>query len=283
MLLQLLLVFVASPVNSQTFSVTPKSVRQGETIHVRGGEGAKSVRLNERTVPLFPQTDGTTLGLMPVAIGAKPGPYQLEYLNGDKSTIHSESMMVLNAHYARQNVVLSKALTQLKSNSDERERVEAFRNLVSPTRYWEEPLEAPVPGCLTSPFGVQRLHNGKPTGDYHAGLDQRSPAGAPIHAVAAGIVKIVSKFELRGGTVAIDHGQGLESIYLHMSDFAAKEGQHVQKRDVIGYVGSSGRSTAPHLHWTLYVNSQPVSPTQWIKNLKPCAAPASARSKKRDQ
>src|SRR3954470_15918739 len=105
MLLRLLLVFVASQIDSQTFSVTPKSVRQGETIQVRGGEGAKSVRLNGRTVPLFPQTDGTPLGLMPIAIAAKPGPYQLEYLSGDKLTMHSEKVIVLNAHYARQNVV----------------------------------------------------------------------------------------------------------------------------------------------------------------------------------
>jgi murein DD-endopeptidase MepM/ murein hydrolase activator NlpD len=80
----------------------------------------------------------------------------------------------------------------------------------------------------------------------------------------------VQQFSLHGGTVAIDHGQGLESMYLHMSKFEAKEGQAVKKGDVIGYVGSTGRSTGPHLHWALYVYGEPVSPLQWV-HLKPCA------------
>jgi murein DD-endopeptidase MepM/ murein hydrolase activator NlpD len=95
--------------------------------------------------------------------------------------------------------------------------------------------------------------------------------GAPIHAVAAGTVRIVQMFQLRGGTVAIDHGQGLETIYMHMSRFAAKEGQKVKAGDVIGYVGSTGRATGPHLHWSLYANGHPVSPNQWVK-LTSCSA-----------
>jgi murein DD-endopeptidase MepM/ murein hydrolase activator NlpD len=122
---------------------------------------------------------------------------------------------------------------------------------------------------LTSPFGVQRLHNGKPTGDFHAGVDQRGAAGTPIHPITAGVVKIVQPWNLRGGTVAVDHGQGVESIYLHMSAFAAKEGQHVGTADVLGYIGATGRATGPHVHWTLYVNGVPVNPGQWI-TLKAC-------------
>ena len=111
--------------------------------------------------------------------------------------------------------------------------VHAFLTGVSPVRYWEEPLRPPAPGCMNSPFGASRLHNGKPTGDYHGGVDQHGAAGSPIRAVAAGTVRIVRLFTLRGGTIAIDHGQGLETIYMHMSRFAAKEGQQVKAGDVI--------------------------------------------------
>jgi murein DD-endopeptidase MepM/ murein hydrolase activator NlpD len=111
---------------------------------------------------------------------------------------------------------------------------------------------------------VQRLLNGKPTGDYHGGIDQRSPAGHPVRAVAAGTVRVVRMFSLRGGTVGIDHGQGLASMYLHLSKFATSEGAAVKKGEVIGYIGSTGRSSGPHLHWSLYANQVPVNPAQWV-------------------
>lgn len=253
-----------------SFAVEPRTVRQGEVLRVQGDGPAVSARLDQRTIRLFAQTNGPALGLMPVGVLAKPGTYSLEWLDEQGSVVKRAPVTIVNAHYAKQNIVLTKALSALHSTSDERQRVGVFLNEVSPVRYWEDPLEPPLPGCITSPFGVIRLHNGKPTGDYHAGLDQRGPLGSPIHAVAAGVVKIVQPFELRGGTVAIDHGQGLASIYLHMSGFAVKEGGHVKRGDVIGYVGSTGRSTGPHLHWTLYANGLPVSPSQWIK-LANCA------------
>jgi murein DD-endopeptidase MepM/ murein hydrolase activator NlpD len=266
---------------AQQFSFQPPAVRQGQVLKVEGQPQAATVRLDKRVVRLFPQTPGGSLGLMPVSVLAKPGTYELEWLDEHGAAIHHSQITVLNAHYARQNVVLTKALSQLRSTPDERASVTAFLKEASPERYWQEPLEAPIPGCITSPFGVTRYHNGKPTGEYHAGLDQRGAMGSPIHAIAGGTVKIVHKFELRGGTIAVDHGQGLESIYLHMSNFAVKEGDRVKQGDVIGYVGSTGRSTAPHLHWTLYANGQPITPLQWIHGLKSCTSAANTPHLKR--
>ncbi|MBV8831783.1 MAG: M23 family metallopeptidase [Acidobacteriaceae bacterium] len=95
----------------------------------------------------------------------------------------------------------------------------------------------------------------------------------PIHAVAPGVVRIARDFRLRGGTVAIDHGQGVESIYVHMSKTAAREGEQVSAGDVIGYVGATGRANGPHLHWTLYVHGVAADPAQWVKVPAPCPAP----------
>ncbi|MBV9669558.1 MAG: M23 family metallopeptidase [Acidobacteriales bacterium] len=262
------------------FRVDPTSVLQGQTLKVYGGGTAQSARLQDRTIRLFAQLDGDEMGLMPIGVLLKPGGYKLEWLDSGGAVLHSMDLDVGNAHYAKQNIVLTKALTELKSTPDERASVAAFLAEVSPQRYWQEPLEAPIAGCITSPFGVERLHNGKPTGDYHAGLDQRGQAGSPVHAAAAGIVKLARQFTLRGGTVAIDHGQGLESIYLHMSGFAVKEGELVQQGAVIGYVGSTGRSTGPHLHWTLYANGQPVNPLQWI-SLTPCESSSSTKPRRK--
>ncbi len=274
-----LVVFIATAAAAQVFEVAPAHVHNGETLKLTAHGTARRARLNGRTVELFPQDGGSAFGLMPIPVLEKPGVYTLEFLNESGAVLESRSIRVENAHYPAQNIVIAKAIAGLKPSPGEQATVSAFRTSVSPVRYWKEPFDPPVPGCLTSLFGVQRLHNGKPTGDFHAGVDQRGAAGTPIHPIAAGVVKIVEKWNLRGGTVAVDHGQGVESIYLHMSGFVAKEGQHVGVNDVLGYIGSTGRSTGPHVHWTLYVNGVPVNPGQWM-TLRACpAAPKKPKAK----
>jgi murein DD-endopeptidase MepM/ murein hydrolase activator NlpD len=202
-------------------------------------------------------------------VDQKPGDYKVDLLSKEAAPIASLSVRVVEAHFPKQNVVIEQSLAELKPSPGETETATAFRNAVSEVRYWSEPLALPVRGCMTSAFGVQRYMNGKPTGNFHGGLDQRSPAGAPVHAVEGGIVKIVRDWNLHGRTVGIDHGQGLESMYLHMSKVAVAEGDTVKKGDVVGYVGTTGRSTAPHLHWSLYVNGVAVNPRDWVQ-AAPC-------------
>ena len=269
---------VALPMCAQSFHATPQKIIQGEVIKLGAGAEAASARLNGKTIPLFAQSDGERLGLMPVGVLAKPGPYTLEFLDSKEMVLDKASITVLDAHYRRENISIAPAISSLKPSPGEQETVGAFKRTISEERYWQEPFTPPVPGCVTSPFGSMRLHNGKPTGDFHAGLDQRGAAGTPIHPITAGVVKLIQKYNLRGGTVAIDHGQGVETIYLHMSAFAAKEGQRVTPGDVIGYIGSTGRSTGPHVHWTLYVNGEAVNPSQWMP-LKACRATAPAAKK----
>jgi murein DD-endopeptidase MepM/ murein hydrolase activator NlpD len=259
---------------AQTFTL-PEKIRQGGTLRVHGPAAAVTARMDGRTVRLFPQEDRGSSGLMPIPADQKPGAYQVELLDKEGAAVATAPITVVDAHFPKQNVVIAESLAELKPSPGESETSAAFRNSVSDVRYWSEPLAAPVRGCMTSPFGVRRYLNGKPTGDFHGGLDQRSPAGAPVHAAAGGVVKIVREWNLHGHTVGIDHGQGLESMYLHLSKFAVAEGATVQKGDVIGYVGSTGRSTAPHLHWTIYVNGVPVNPLDWIHAV-PCA-PRTAR------
>ncbi|HZS54638.1 MAG TPA: M23 family metallopeptidase [Bryobacteraceae bacterium] len=251
--------------------INPGAVPQGEVVRV-SCSGMQSARMNGRTIQLFPQSDGRPLGLMPVRVLEKPGDYPLELLDANGAVVRTLTVHVLNAHYPKQNVNMESSTAALKPSPGEQETVTAFRDTASPERYWTDTLQLPVKGCLTSRFGVQRFVNGKPTGDFHGGLDQRGAAGTPIHAIAGGVVKIVHDFNLRGGTVAIDHGQGVESIYMHMSKTAASEGAHVEAGEVIGYIGATGRANGPHLHWTLYVNGVIVNPVQWVKVPPSCYA-----------
>lgn len=270
------LVLMAIPLCAQNFHAEPDKIIQGEAIKVSVTDPSISkARLNGITIPLFKQT-ADQMGLMPVPVLTRPGAYMLEFLDGKGDVSGKLPVMVLDAHYHRENISIAPAIASLQPSPGEQKTVGDFQRTVSDERYWKEPFEPPVPGCVTSPFGSLRMHNGKLTGSFHAGIDQRGPAGTPIHPITPGVVKLVEKYNLRGGTVAIDHGQGVESIYLHMSAFNAKEGQHVTPSDTIGYVGSTGRSTGPHVHWTLYVHGEAMNPAQWMP-LKACTGPAHSK------
>jgi murein DD-endopeptidase MepM/ murein hydrolase activator NlpD len=261
--------------------VKPPSVPQGQTLRAIATGTAESARAPWQTIRLFPQQDGTRMGVMPVPVKTAPGAYKVEFLDAGGTVLSSSVVRIRSARFPKQNIVLSKTTASLKPSPGEMETVSGLRKTVSDQRHWDEPFVAPVPGCQTSPFGVQRLYNGRPSGNYHAGVDQRGAEGTPIVAAAGGTVRIARQFNIHGGTVGIDHGQGITSTYLHMSKIVAHEAAAVRKGDVIGYVGTTGRSTAPHLHWGIAVNGVHVNPAQWVK-LEPCApARKPVRTKRR--
>jgi len=260
---------LATPVAAQNCTVKPAIISLGQTVRLSCQVPTTSAKLNDRTVRLFPQSNGSSQGLMPIAVADTPGAYEIEFQAADGATLASAKLTIRPTKFPTQNVVLAPQIEALHSTPEDIQILTEFRNTVSDVKHWEDPLTPPVPGCVLSPFGVERLHNGKPTGEFHAGIDQRSPAGRPVHAVAAGTVKIAQPFAVLGGTVAIDHGQGLETMYLHMSKLLVEPGAHVKKGEVIGYVGATGRANGPHLHWVVDVNGVPVNPQQWV-TLKSC-------------
>jgi murein DD-endopeptidase MepM/ murein hydrolase activator NlpD len=102
-------------------------------------------------------------------------------------------------------------------------------------------------------------------GAFHAGLDFRGPIGAPIHAAAKGVVSFVGQKQGYGNCIEIDHGNGLMTRYAHMSAFRASLGQPVRPGDVIGAIGSTGRSTGPHLHFEVRIHDRPVNPRPFLE------------------
>jgi len=262
-------VAVAGPAFAQQCAVSPRQVNLGETLRITCRADFTSAALNGRTTTLFSQPDGTRFGLLPVSVKDPPGSSALALSRGDSGETEQIQVLVRKTSFPSQNVKLSPEVEALHSTPDEMALLDAFKEKITDVRWWQDPLAPPVSSCMTSPFGVRRLHNGKPTGEYHGGVDQRTPAGEPIRAVAAGTVIFAQQFHVLGNAVGIDHGQGLASMYLHMSNLAVAPGAQVQRGDVLGYAGSTGRSTGPHLHWVLYVNGINVNPAQWVK-LAPC-------------
>ena len=121
------------------------------------------------------------------------------------------------------------------------------------------PFVQPLEGIMTSPFGRRRILNGEPRSP-HSGIDIARPTGTPITAPAPGTVTVVGDFYFNGITALVDHGQGLVTMYCHMSEAKVAEGDVIGRGETIGLVGSTGRSTGPHLHWSVSLNGYRVDP-----------------------
>jgi murein DD-endopeptidase MepM/ murein hydrolase activator NlpD len=124
---------------------------------------------------------------------------------------------------------------------------------------------APVKGPITGVFGSQRILNGEPRSP-HQGLDFAAPLDTLVHCPADGIVRLAARnMYLMGNTVMIDHGLGVQSIFMHLNRILVKEGDVVKQGAVIGRVGKTGRATGPHLHWGVSVGTIPVDPARLLK------------------
>ncbi len=254
-----------------TFTIGPERVKQGEVIRVETREtGTFTARMGERRVRLFPDGEGGQLGLMPVAADDPAGAAEVVVEDPAGQVMARSKVEIIDARFPVQNIRATPGLQALRPSPGEMEAIRGLQETVSESRYWREPLRLPVPGCLISPFGVQRHHNGKPTGNYHRGIDQRAAVGVAVRAPAAGLVRVSEMYRLHGGSVGLDHGHGVTSIHIHLSKLSVKVGDRVAAGDVIGLAGATGFATGPHLHWGLYVNGVPVNPLGWLPALNSC-------------
>jgi murein DD-endopeptidase MepM/ murein hydrolase activator NlpD len=142
-----------------------------------------------------------------------------------------------------------------------RDRMEmrAAVGAVTGRQYWSLPMLRPVPGEVTSLYGLRRVFNGQ-SRNPHKGLDLDAKQGDPVYAADDGVVVLVSDHYYGGNTVVVDHGLGVLTAYLHLSDFNVNVGQQVKRGDAVGFIGSTGRVTGPHLHLSLYVMGESINP-----------------------
>ncbi|MCS7038651.1 MAG: peptidoglycan DD-metalloendopeptidase family protein [Caldilineales bacterium] len=206
--------------------------------------------------------------LLPTTAITRTGEYALTVWSGDGQVVRT--VAVLPGAYETQHIVLPPGKGDLLApgrTRPELERLLGIWGAVSPTPQWQGRFRFPIADGFrqTSPYGTKRSYNGGPVSSFHAGTDWGAPEGTPVWAPAHGTVVLAEMLDVRGGAVIIDHGLGVTSNFWHLSRIDVRPGDRVAPGDVIGLVGTTGLSTAAHLHWELRVGTLAVDPLQWTE------------------
>lgn len=231
-------------------------------IPLAGSHAPKPSALFRGKPVLVTEHAGQWLAIVGIPLGSSPG---LEFVQvGDTEAL----LDILPKQYVEQRITLQDnkhvdlSVTDAKrAQADKKlsDRALATQSAINP----QLEFSWPHPGPLSSPFGLQRFFNNQPRAP-HSGLDIAAPQGDKIKNPAAGKVILVGDFFFNGKTVFIDHGQGLISMFCHMSKIKVKTGQWLKQGDVMGLVGKTGRATGPHIHWSLSLNNARVNPLLFL-------------------
>jgi murein DD-endopeptidase MepM/ murein hydrolase activator NlpD len=211
-------------------------------------------------------------GLAAIPVTTKAGAYELritETLASGGTAELNRKIRVSNAPYPKITVKVAKKFTepspdQLTAISVDKSLKAKVFGTVTTDRLWAGQFVAPVSDPVSDIFGTARVFNDQ-VQSRHQGLDFATPPGTEIHAINSGIVILARPMFFEGNCVVIDHGQGLLSLYLHLSAFKVKEGDQVHTGDTVALSGGTGRATGPHLHLAIRWQGIYLSPAILLK------------------
>lgn len=221
------------------------------------GRGIPFVRQGERWF--------TVLG---VDLDAKPGEHRasVTFRYGDgRARIAEQIIAVGRKSFPTTTLKVAPRYVELSPTDQARanreaEETAAIYATLTPEVYWHEPFQSPLPGVDGGRnFGHRRVFNGRPRAP-HSGADLRASVGTPVQAANRGRVVLAKELFFSGHAVFLDHGLGVYSAYLHLSRIAVEPGDMVERGQVIGLAGATGRVTGPHLHWGVRVLDARVDP-----------------------
>jgi len=248
----------------------PGGVALIELPHADAGTRAS---LNGKPVMII-DNQNTYTAVVGLPLATKPGTLELKLTNESGAVTSSQAFEVRDKAYETQHITIK---DKRKVNPEKRDMdriTREQRRIKKALANWNSNtpdqlrLLLPVKGPVSSPFGLRRYFNEQPR-KPHSGLDLAAPEGTPIIAPAAGVITDTGEFFFNGNTLFIDHGQGLVTMYCHMSRIDVKPGQTVKAGDTIGTVGMTGWVTGPHLHWGVSLNDARVDPMLFLDERPP--------------
>jgi len=221
-------------------------------------EGAPVAHYRERPVLVY-ETGGRWLAAVGIPLDAEPGEHEVTTSDG------REIPFLIEPHaYDEQRLSVSRKYVapepqQLERIRRERDIIDRALRRHTVIEDSEIRMAAPVEGRRSSSFGLRRFFNDQPRAP-HKGMDIAATEGTPVAVPLPGVVAVTGDFFFNGRTVIIDHGQGLISLYCHLSTIGVAEGDRVDAGVVLGRVGRTGRVTGAHLHFGTYLNGTAVDP-----------------------
>ena len=252
----------AEPVAAPSFTYDGE-LTQGGWIKGEVPEGTVSASLDG--VALEIADDGSFLG----AFDRDAGDTALLVAQLEDGRSHEERLVIAPRAWKIEHVNVARGTGRSseawwKKREPEWLAIKAARAKETNATGWRQDFIWPVKGRISGRFGSQRIYRGEP-GSYHSGLDIAPGAGTPFVAPADGVVVLAATgFSLEGNVLIIDHGGGLNSAFLHAQSLNVKEGDAVTQGQMIGRVGSTGRSTGPHLHWGIKWNDARLDPLLFL-------------------
>lgn len=241
------------------------------------GEPAPRVSYHGDRVMVLPQTDHW-VAVIGIPLTAAPGQdsISIERAEATSATLPFE---IAPKQYREQRLTVPPAQVDLSARDLARYQREHARLAAALATFAARApaslrLRAPIPGIRSSSFGSRRVFNGEARAP-HTGMDIAAPTGTPIRAAAAGSVIDTGNYFFDGNTVLIDHGQGLITLYCHLSVIGARVGEQVRAGQIIGKVGATGRVTGPHLHFGVALNRVFVDPAWFLPPPEHAGEPAS--------
>jgi len=251
------------------------SGKQGEvlvfTLPVTGEPDRVIGHLLKREILFFPIGGEKYAGLLGLDMQDQPGQYELEVQvqYPDWTDRHKVTVLLMKEDFKVQHLKLPKKMVDLDKKTLARVKheskvlYESFESvLLKPL--WDSEFIEPVKGRISGRFGSRRVINGKPKRP-HSGEDIAVPKGTAVVAMNRGIVRLTMDHFFTGKGVILDHGLGLFSMYFHLSTVDVMQGQMVEKGQLIGKVGATGRATGPHLHWGVRLNGSRIDPYSLLK------------------
>jgi len=259
---------------------SPNQFVQGHTyvIEVNIPDGAQiSGSLGEYPLSFFTKDAKTYLSLQGLHAKESPGlkSISLSGLLTDGTPFALTQMVeVFSGNYHYEEIIgVPQETVGIAITEDETTQLQEYTLQSTQSKFWAGDFLSPVPPALSaayaSYYGGRRSYNGSGYYYFHSGLDYFSSMGGDIYAAAPGKVVFTGPLLLHGNTTLINHGWGVYSLYAHQSEFLVQEGQQVSAGALIGRVGSTGRSSGPHLHWEVWVGGIQVDPLDWVDNSYP--------------